>query len=155
MKQSLASLQSKFEPFFFLRSYLILAPVIFFVYFAVNANLSGEAFSVYLTSQPMNPVMLLMALLSLFWFVILSAAQNQISQKVWRGTMLIFICSNVLTGNIMAIILGIMTMKQNVELKAAEEGTTPHLAVILFSISGFLAVLSAFVCFAFIRLTLI
>ena len=155
MKQSLTNLQNKFEPFFFLRGYLILAPVIFFVYFAVNASLSGEKFSAYLTSQPINPVMLLIALLSLFWFTVLSAAQNQISQKVWKGIMLVFISSNVLTGNIVAIILGIMTMKQNVELKKAEDGTTPHLAAILFSISIFLAALSVLVCFAFIRLTLI
>lgn len=154
MKRSLSVLQSKAQPFLFLRSYLILAPIIFFIYFALNADLSGESLTEYLTSQPMNPVMLLIALLSVFWLAVLSISQNQTSEKIWNWTLIVFIASNVLTGNVVAIILGVMTMKQNVVLKDNKEGTVSNLPVILTIMMGFLVLLSLFVCFAFVRLTL-
>jgi len=154
MKRSLSVLQSKAQPFLFLRSYLILAPIIFFIYFSLNAGLSGESLAEYLTSQPMNPVMLLIALLSVFWFAVLSIAQNQISEKIWNWTLIVFIASNVLTGNVVAIILGVMTMKQDVELKDNKEDTVSNLPVVLTVMMSFLVLLSLFVCFAFVRLTL-
>ena len=154
MKRSLSVLQSKAQPFLFLRSYLILAPIIFFIYFSLNASLSGESLAEYLTSQPMNPVMLLIALLSVFWFAVLSIAQNQISEKIWNWTLIVFIASNVLTGNVVAIILGVMTMKQDVELKDNKEDTVSNLPVVLTVMMSFLVLLSLFVCFAFVRLTL-
>ena len=153
MKPQLSLLQNKVQPALFLRVYLILAPILFFIYFAVNAGLRGESFAVYLTSQPINPVMLLIALLSFFWFAVLSTAQNQPSKKIWKRTMIAFMASNLLTGNIVAIILGVMTMKQNVVLKDNKESTVANLPVVLTVMMSFLILLSLFVCFAFVRLT--
>ena len=153
MKPQLSLLQNKVQPALFLRVYLILAPILFFIYFAVNAGLRGESFAVYLTSQPINPVMLLIALLSFFWFAVLSTAQNQPSKKIWKRTMIAFMASNLLTGNIVAIILGVMTIKQNVVLKDNKESTVANLPVVLTVMMSFLILLSLFVCFAFVRLT--
>ncbi|MER2227051.1 MAG: hypothetical protein ABS916_08370 [Carnobacterium sp.] len=154
MKNPLSSVQNKVQPALFLRVYLILAPLLFFIYFAVNAGLRGESFAVYLTSQPINPVMLLIALLSFFWFAVLSTAQNQPSKKIWKRTMIAFMASNLLTGNVVAIILGYMSIKQGTVLKENKEVAVPNLPLLLTVIIGILTVLSLFVCFAFIRITL-
>ena len=154
MKRTISLLQNKFQPFLFLRVYLILAPVLFLIYFAVNAGLRGESFAEYLTSQSINPVMLLIALLSFFWFAVVSMAQSQSSEKIWKRTLIFFMASNVLTGNLAAIILGYMTLKQGVALKEKSEVTVPNLPLIMSVIIGFLVLISLFVCFALIRITL-
>ena len=154
MKSQLSLLQNKVQPALFLRVYLILAPILFFIYFAVNAGLRGESFAVYLTSQPINPVMLLIALLSFFWFAVLSTAQNQPSKKIWKRTMIAFMASNLLTGNIVATILGYMSIKQGIVLKENKEVAGSNLPLLLTVIISILALISLFVCFAFIRITL-
>lgn len=154
MKNPLSLVQNKVQPTLFLRVYLILAPFLFFIYFAVNAGLRGESFAVYLTSQPINPVMLLIALLSFFWFAVLSMAQNQPNKKIWKQTMIAFMASNLMTGNIVAIILGYMSIKQGIVLKENKEVAGSNLPLLLTVISSILAIISLFVCFAFIRITL-
>lgn len=153
MKRTIPLLQNKFQPFLFLRVYLILAPILFLIYFAVNAGLKGESFAEYLTSQPINPVMLVIALLSFFWFAIVSTAQSQSSEKIWTRVLIFFIASNVLTGNLAAIILGYMTLKQDVVLKEKSDDVLPHLSLIVSVIIGFLILISLVICFALIRIT--
>lgn len=153
MKRSLSMASNKIQPFLLLRCYLILSPLIFFIYFYLDASLNEVSLAVHLSSQAINPVILLIALLSVFWLATLSIAQNQMNKKVWNWTVSIFIISNILTGNILAIILGIMTKKQNIFLKDNKEISIPNLSIFLITMISFLMFLSLLVCFAFIRIT--
>lgn len=155
MKYNLSFLQKKSQSFLFLRVYLILAPIVFLIYFAVNAGLKSESFAEYLASQAINPIMLLIALLSFFWFVVLHMAQNQTSKKIWKQTLIVFIASNVLTGNLAAIILGYITLKQDIALGPGNEAAIPNASLVLLVINVFLLLISGFVCFALIRITII
>lgn len=152
--QSKTAVFQKERPYFYLRIYLLAAPALFGMYRLFNAGMNGTVFAEYLKEQPVNTIMLLLALLSVVWFPVLQLARDLQNSKQWKIILYLFISCHLLTGNLIAVVLGMMTLKQPVETdKLQPEKSIP--SFILPAATALLLFLYLFCAFALVRITLV